>query len=737
MVSAASSVEPMHAHKHLEAIEHSHAAISVETMAGVVGALSKVTSAAINAFVHTKPTHDIIVVAAALCVLLGVKDPSWTRCRRIIRKEGFLDKLAIVAPTMLGKKARKAARTLLRQHTHHLQNLRVDKLTQSLMDEADAMDGNAPADSVHLLGAVLHGWCVCMSWYNPAKARAVPASGLGSMSGLQLDKDVLQAFRDQGFERPAEAATAAAAAAALELVNGKSLEQAMKKFGFYLSPELLDKFEHHFSALRAARRKKRQGAAQALGGAGSTQSSTVDAQGPTLEQEAAALSLEQGGVKGSDATLDASIAAAHTKGSASDSDSDLDEGSLAWQRAVFSSEAARKGKTPKLLAARGALLGVDATAFGHLQESDPTVQPVAVAAACLCIVFERIPCWKEAKALFSDANNTLHALVSLQRRELPLRKRMLLAALMRSRNLMDMHPAKFFLTGVVLAVFFNWLRAYISTPTLPADKIFVPRSARLQGVEYSRAVAKQRQALGQRVQSKDGQSTEDAGGFQGKVSEAWDTLQLDAVPPLLPPQLTGRMLHLLAALGSKASLKGDTIHVGVSALASQSSLRAAYARARTRLSALRKLQELRPSRNLLPELHPLNRARRGLLELDPVDLLLFRKQESPLALECAVIAGALCSVLGLAPNWNAVSQVMADPQAMRNLALLDPQQSGHHDGHVQAQDLLHTSHDAVWGAVKYSRYKTALRVYRWLQAFLQVALSDDEHEGGDEGIDFA
>ncbi len=724
VVSAASSVNSADALKHLETIEHSHAAISAETLAGVVEAIGNMTAEDIDAFVSTKPTQDITVVAAALCVLLQVKEPSWKRCRRIIRKDGFLDKLALVAPTMLSKKARKAARRLLRQHSRHLHNLRVDKLTQGLLEEADKTQDNRATDPARLLGSVLHSWCVCMAWYNPSKAKSVPASGLGSMSGLQLDPDVLQAFADQGFERPEEAATAAAAAAALEMVNGKTLEQAMKKFGFYLSPELLDRFEHHFSALRAARRKRRQ----AKGGAGAGGGSKPD-HGPTMEESAGALSLEQDAQDKARQSLESTTPASTAVGAggdSSDEEEDLDEDTLSWQKAIFSADAARRGKPPKLLAAREAFLGVDYNAFSHLQHSDPTVQPVAVAAACLCIVFGRTPCWREAKALFADAKNTMHALVSLQRRELPLRRRMLLACIMRSRSLMEMHPAKYFLTGVVLAVFFNWLRAYISTPTLPADKIFVPRSARLQGVEYGRSIAKQRQALGQMVKGKDGAAAEEAGGFQGKVSEAWENLNLDSVPPLLPPQLTGRMLHLLAALGAKNGASHDTIHIGVSQLAAQAALRAGLARARTRLNALDKLQSLKPSDQPLPSLHPLNRARRGLLELDPVDILLFRKQEAPLALECAAIAGALCCVLGLNPDWNTVSQILADPQATRNLALLEPSESGHHDGHVQAHEVLHANSDTLWPAIKYSRYKAALRLYRWLCAFLDEAMEHDE-----------
>jgi len=725
VVSAASSVDSVDARKHLETIEHSHAAITAETLAGVVGALQTVKEEDIAAFVSAKPTQDVIVVAAALCVLLGVKDPSWKRCRRVIKKPGFLDKLAIVAPTMLSKKARKAARTLLRQHSRHLHNLRVDKLTHGLMQAADSTVNNRVESATGLLGSVLHSWCVCMSWYNPSKAKAVPASGLGSMSGLQLDPDVLAAFASQGFERPEEAATAAAAAAALEFVNGKTLEQAMKKFGFYLSPELLDKFEHHFSALRAARRKRRQQKAAKAGAPGTK----VEVHGPTLEEAAGSLSQEQAAEDRAAASSGGQAAGAASDNS---SDSDLDEDTVSWQRAIFSAEAARKGRPPKLLAAREALLGIDYNAFSHLQHCDPTVQPVAVAAACLCIVFGRTPCWREAKALFADAKNTMHAIVSLQRREMPLRKRMLLACLLRTRGLMEMHPAKYFLTGVVLAVFFSWLRAYISTPTLPADKIFVPRSARLQGVEYGRSIAKQRQALGQIAKSQDCDSAGTPGGFTGKVSEAWENLNLDSVPPLLPPQLTGRMLHLLAAMGAKTGAGGDKIHVGVSVLTSQASLRAAVARARTRLSALDKLQSLSPGADQLGSMHPLNRARRGLLELDPVDILLFRKQEAPLALECAAVAGALCCVLGLKPDWNTVSQMLSDPQATRNLALLDPRESGHHDGHVQAQEVLHASHETLWPAVKYSRYKAALRFYRWLSAFLDEAMHRDSDSEGAE-----
>ena len=58
---------------------------------------------------------------------------------------------------------------------------------------------------------------------------------------------------------------------------------------------------------------------------------------------------------------------------------------------------------------------------------------------------------------------------------------------------------------------------------------------------------------------------------------------------------------------------------------------------------------------------------------------------------------------------------------MRNLALLDPAESGHHAGHVRAHEVLHASHETLWPAVKYSRYKAALRLYRWLCAFIEEA----------------
>jgi len=59
-----------------------------------------------------KPDKVMTVVAGALCVLLNIPEPSWRVARRVLRREGFTRKLAMVHPSQLEPYAKRIARKL-------------------------------------------------------------------------------------------------------------------------------------------------------------------------------------------------------------------------------------------------------------------------------------------------------------------------------------------------------------------------------------------------------------------------------------------------------------------------------------------------------------------------------------------------------------------------------------------------------------------------------------------------
>lgn len=694
VVSAVSSVNPEEARAHLASVEQRQARISARTLSELAALVGQLDGSHIVAMVdQSKPSDDDLVVAAALMVLLGVPKPNWKRARKVMLKGGFLDKLCLVAPTMLDEKHKRVAREILRKHSRHLHALQAGLTVSSLLEQMERPVHDRGETKAVLMSKALHAWCLCMTYYNPETA-GIPATGMGSMSSELLDEDVLQAFADMGYAKPAEAAAAAAAAAAAEVVSGKPLDEVMEAQGFFLSPELLRKFQRHFSALRAARRK--------AAAAESTQELVHHPSDKTTEEAAASIEADMDEADGYEGAFD--------------------EDTEQWQAAVFGSD---EPATPpaKLLGARNALAQLDPAAVSKLSTLDPTIQPLAVVSSIVCVVLQVPPCWDSAQALFREPTQLLSRLVAVRRRDLPQRRLVLIAALMQSRSLLPFTDGMLCLTGTLLGVFLTWAQALISSPGTPAHRVRVPRLSRLEGVSYVRLVSSQRSQL---------LSLRGDEGAEDGQAQALQSLRIGAVPPVLPPALTGRLAHILQSHQALASGKSESeaaahasavlgqggIHSDIASLASVTAMRCCLLRSRSRIDGLRGLLSQHMCLAPVPG-HPVTVARRGLLRLGAEDINMFRKQPEPLKLECVAVGGSLCCLLGVEPSWPTVVRVMSDPDAMLKLCILEPWPlRPAADNVVRAKRLLQANEAAINKAMATSTYSVAKALYQWLVAFL-------------------
>ncbi|CAE7277001.1 unnamed protein product [Symbiodinium sp. KB8] len=539
----------------------------------------------------------------------------------------------------------------------------------SAVDIAKAFKGSAnraaTAEDLEKAGVdvgalqILHRWCLLMSWWNP-KEKASLAKGLGA----KVDQEVVEHYRELGYENPEEAAAAAAVAAAAEVSEGDHVSDVFKKQGQFVNPEHLDHYTRHFKRMELERKAT-----------ASNMRST-----PTLKSAGeairAGLRMKAGSAAGSnpeddDSEEEAQAARAHTP----------DEPVLTLKEA------------------RQALASLSAEEVAGLQKVDPGSPAMAVVASAICILTRSQPSWQSARALFAQPLELLSGLVNIKQGAVSERMRHVLATLMGSRRLHGLSRSRERSSGRVLSTFLRWLIALLSDSKMALSDVPLPRSARMSAVQFSYVGLEERKLA--RIRSR----AKMAAGDASSVGERSVDSGHDRSVPTYPSNSTAKVIRFVEHF--------DPTKEGVCAMTARAVFRSLAWRAKMRLrqwTQAKAMDDLKLSTTL-------GRSRRGLLDLTRHDINTFRRQR-PVTQESVIIAGGICVLLGVKPSWKYTRKVLEEPDILQFFVKLAREQIDE-DSRSVVRGLLEEHGEELPRLVRASPFMLVHRFHAWFLAFTE------------------